>query len=196
MIGTNKDESTLLSLKKVGLTPRNAEQMQPYLANIAPEPRKNLVATYKEYPNRNGVMEMTTDGVFTMPSIRVCELQSAFASTYMYHFEWYSGAMRLVKLKSCHGAELPFVFGTLDKKPGKYFAIGSNKKKNWALSKQIQLSWSNFARYGNPDPTGQSSWTKYTTDQRSTMIFDKTLRAFTDPDSQHRIAWTGLSIFK
>lgn len=196
MIGTNKDESTLLALKKVGLTPRNAEQLKPYLNNIAPEPRKNLVATYKEYPARNGVMEMTTDGVFTMPSIRVCEMQSAFASTYMYHFEWYSGAMKLVKLKSCHGAELPFVFGTLNKKPGKFFAIGSRKKYNWALSRKIQDSWVNFARYGNPDPTGRSAWTKYNSDSRSTMIFDKTSRAFTDPDSQHRIAWTGLSIFQ
>jgi para-nitrobenzyl esterase len=196
MIGTNKDEATLLSLKKVGLTPRNAEELQPYLNNIAPEPRKNLVATYKEYPSRNGVMEMTTDGVFTMPSIRVCEMQSAFASTYMYHFEWYSGAMKLVKLKSCHGAELPFVFGTLDRKPGKYFAIGSRKKYNWALSKKIQESWVNFARYGNPDPSGVSAWTKYNSNQRSTMIFDKESKTLLDPDGQHRIAWTGLSIFK
>jgi para-nitrobenzyl esterase len=196
MIGTNKDESTLLALKKVGLTPRNAEQLEPYLNNIAPEPRKNLVATYKEYPNRNGVMEMTTDGVFTMPSIRVCEMQSTYAATYMYHFEWSSGAMNLVRLRSCHGAELPFVFGTLDKKPGKYFAIGSRKKYNWALSKNIQQSWVNFARYGNPDPTGQSAWGKYSSTGRSTMIFDKNSHSFTDPDSQHRIAWTGLSIYK
>jgi para-nitrobenzyl esterase len=196
MIGTNKDEATLLALKKVGLTPRNAEQLQPYLANIAPGPRQNLVAKYKNYPNRNGVMEMTTDGVFTMPSIRLCEMQSAFASTYMYHFEWYSGAMKLVRLKACHGAELPFVFGTLNKSPGKYFALGSRKKYDWALSRRIQQSWVNFARYGNPDPSGQSDWGKYSANGRSTMIFDKTSRASTDPDSEHRIAWTGLSIFK
>ena len=196
MIGTNKDEATLLSLKRVGLTPRNATELQPYLANMTPDARKNLIATYKHYPHKSSVDAMTTDGVFAMPSIRVSEMQTQFASTYMYRFDWSSAALNLVGLKACHGAELPFVFGTLDKSPGKYFTIMSNKKRNWRLSKQIQQSWVNFARYGNPDPKGQSAWGIYNTTGRTTMIFDKVTHMSTDPKSEQRIAWTGLSIFK
>ena len=196
MIGTNKDEATLLSLKRVGLTPRNATELQPYLANMTPIARQNLIATYKHYPHKSGVNAMTTDGVFAMPSIRVSEMQTQFASTYMYRFDWSSAALNLVGLKACHGAELPFVFGTLDKSPGKYFTIMSNKKRNWRLSNQIQQSWVNFARYGNPDPNGQSAWAKYNTTGRTTMIFDKVTHMSADPKSEQRIAWTGLSIFK
>ena len=196
MIGTNKDEATLLSLKKVGLTPRNATELQPYLANMTPIARQNLIATYKHYPHKSGVNAMTTDGVFAMPSIRVGEMQAQFASTYMYRFDWSSVALNLVGLKACLGAELQFVFGTLNKSPGKYFTIMSNKKRNWQLSKQIQQSWVNFARYGNPDPNGQKSWGKYNTTGRTTMIFDKLTHMSADPKSEQRIAWTGLSIFK
>lgn len=196
MIGTNKDEATLLSLKRVGLTPRNEAELRPYLANIPPGARKDLIATYKHYPHRSGVNAMTTDGVFAMPSIRVSEMQTQFASTYMYRFDWSSFTMDLVGLRACHGAELPFVFGTLDKSPGKYFTALSNKKRIWQLSKQIQQSWVNFARYGNPDPSGQKAWAKYNTTGRNTMIFDKVTHLSTDPKSVQRIAWTGLSIFK
>jgi len=196
MIGTNKDEATLLSLKKIGLTPRNAVELKPYLAGMTSDARKNLIATYKHYPHKTGINAMTTDGVFAMPAIRLSEMQTQFASTYMYRFDWSSFALDLVGLKACHGAELPFVFGTLDKSPGKYFTIMSNKKRNWRLSKQIQQSWVNFARYGNPDPGGQKAWGKYNSTGRTTMIFDKVTHMSTDPKSIQRIAWTGLSIFK
>ena len=196
MIGTNKDESTLLALKQVGLTPRNVDQLQPYLANIEPGRRAKLITMYKHYPRKRGVMDMTTDGIFAMPSIRVSELQTKYATTYMYRFDWASWGMKLVGLRACHGAELPFVFGTLDKSPGKYFAILSNKKINWRLSRLVQQSWANFARYGNPDPSGQKGWSKYDPTQRSTMIFNKKSQPAADPKSEQRIAWTGLSIFK
>jgi len=196
MIGTNKDEATLLSMKRIGLTPRNARELKPYLANMTPDARKNLIASYKHYPHKSGVIAMATDGVFAMPSIRVSESQARFAPTYMYRFDWATFALRLVGLNACHGAELPYVFGTLDKSPGKYFAIMSNKKRNWALSRQIQRDWVNFARYGNPNPAGQTAWGKYNATGRATMIFDKVPHPSSDPRSEQRIAWSGLSIFK
>jgi para-nitrobenzyl esterase len=196
MIGTNKDEATLLALKRVGITPKNAEELQPYLANIPPAPRANLVTKYRHYPHRKGVMDMTTDGVFAIPSIRLSEVQARYAHTYMYRFDWSSWGMNMVGLRACHGAELPFVFGTIDKKPGKYFVILSNKKVDWSLSQLIQQNWVNFARYGNPDPTGQEGWSAYDPTRRSTMIFNKKSKPAADPNSQQRIAWTGLSIFK
>jgi para-nitrobenzyl esterase len=195
LIGTNKDEATLLAIKRVGITPRTAEELQPYLANIEPMARKKLIATYRNFPHKKGVMAMTTDGIFAMPSIRAAALQSRFAPTYMYRFDWSSFALKLVGLRACHGAELPFVFGTLDKSPGKYFTILSNKKRNWRLSRQIQQDWAHFARYGNPDPSGQAGWSTYNPNARTTMIFDKESHTASDPKTEQRVAWDGLSIF-
>ena len=196
MIGTNKDEATLLALKRIGLAPRNAVQLAPYLANIEVGARKLLVATYKRYPRKSGILEMTTDGIFVMPSIRCTEMQTSYASTYMYRFDWSSPLLRMVGLRSCHGLELPFVFGTLDEGPGRFFTVGASRKAVHRISQQMQLSWVNFARYGNPDPSGKNEWGKYTCAERSTMIFDTKSHIAADPADMHRKAWTGLTIFK
>jgi para-nitrobenzyl esterase len=196
MIGTNKDEATLLALKRVGITPKNVNELAPYLANIEPGARKKLIATYKRYPHRNGIMAMTTDGIFAMPSIRVSELQAPFAPTYMYRFDWSSFPLRLLGLRACHGLELPFVFGNIEHGPGKLITTLANKKVVRRLSASMQLSWVNFARYGNPDPKGQAAWATYNQTGRPTMIFDRTTHLSGDPKSEQRIAWTGLSIFK
>jgi para-nitrobenzyl esterase len=195
MIGTNKDEATLLAIRRIGITPRNSEELAPYLANMTPESRKNLTATYKHYPHKAGVMEMTTDGIFAIPSIRFSEMQTAYAPTYMYRFDWSSPLLKMVGLKACHGLELPFVFGTLDKGPGKLFAIGASRKVIHRISKQMQTSWVNFARYGNPNPTGKSEWEKYNATNRYTMIFDSKSHIAVDPCEVERKAWTGLTIF-
>jgi para-nitrobenzyl esterase len=196
LIGTNKDEATLLSIKRIGITPRNSEELQPYLANMTPAARKNLISTYKHYPHRRGVMAMTTDGVFAMPSIELSELQAPYAPTYMYRFDWSSFPLKLVGLSACHGLELPFVFGTTDHGPGRLFTVLSNRKVIHRISHDMQQSWVNFARYGNPNPSGQTTWSTYKKDGRTTMIFDKVSHPSLDPKSEQRIAWTGLSIFK
>ncbi|MCW3125360.1 MAG: hypothetical protein JWO03_1018 [Bacteroidetes bacterium] len=196
MIGTNKDEATLLAIKRIGITPKNALGLQPYLANIELESRNKLIATYRHYPHKRGVMDMTTDGIFVMPSIRCCELQNTYASTYMYRFDWSSPLLKMVGLRACHGLELPFVFGTLDKGPGKLFTIGANRKAVHRISQQMQQSWANFARYGNPNSTGQNVWGKYNTSGRYTMIFDKKSHVDNDPADVQRKAWADWSIFK
>jgi para-nitrobenzyl esterase len=196
MIGTNKDEATLLALKRIGITPKDANGLAPYLANIETGARKQLVGTYKNYPHRHGVMDMTTDGIFVMPCIKFCETQTTYSATYMYRFDWSSPLLKMVGLRACHGLELPFVFGTLDKGPGKLFTIGANRKTIHRISQQMQQSWVNFARYGNPNPAEQTTWGKYNSSGRYTMIFDKKSYVSNDPADIHRKAWTGLSIFK
>ena len=196
MIGTNKDEATFLSLKKIGVTPRNAHELAPYLANVEVEARQKLVKAYKKYPHRSGVMDMTTDGVFVMPCIRFTEEQNKFASTYMYRFQWSSPLLRMTGLRSCHGLEMPFVFGNMDHGLGKFFTLGANKKTLRRISSQMQQSWLNFARYGNPAGEGKGDWVKYDPSNRYTMIFDKKSQVVSDPSDYYRKIWADYSIFK
>ena len=194
MIGTNKDEATILAIKRIGVTPKNAAALQPYLDNMEPEARNRILTTYKRYPRKRGIMDLTSDGIFVMPSIRFSESQGNFASTYMYRFDWSSPLLRMVGLRACHGVELPFVFGNFDKGIGKWLTAGANKKTVHRISGQVQQRWVNFARYGNPD--SNSEWKKYNPDGRYTMIFDKKTYLSSDPSGLQRKAWQGLSIFK
>jgi carboxylesterase type B len=48
--------------------------------------------------------------LFRIPAIKMAEIQSRFAETWMYYFTWPSA---VPGLSACHAIELPFVFNTL-----------------------------------------------------------------------------------
>lgn len=71
--------------------------------------------------------------------------REAGASVYLYNFEGQGDA--------AHGAEIPYVFGTLS----------SASAAESALSTQIQSYWTNYARTGDPDDGSEPTWPAFTT---------------------------------
>ena len=196
LIGTNKNEANLFAMKKLNMLPITEEQMKPYLNRFSPAMQKQITSAYKDYPSRDGILELLTDGIFTMPSVKFAELQSAQANTYMYRFDWTSKPLTWVGLKSCHGLEIPFVFNTFNTKMGKKILFLSNNKKIHQISDQMQQAWVNFARTGNPNAAGKEDWKKYEPDTRTTLIYDKKGYICQDPKSTQRQAWADLNIFE
>ncbi len=196
LIGTNKDEANLFAMKKLKIVPVNEEELKPYLAKLKPEEKKQLIEAYKDYPSRNSILELITDGIFTMPSIKFAELQSAHANTYMYRFDWASKPIKAVGLSACHGLEIPFVFGTFKTKLGKKVLLFSDHRRIRELSGQIQRAWINFARTGDPDTRNFTDWKKYDPTVRCTLIFDKKNYCATDPKPEKRKAWGDLNFLE
>ena len=196
LIGTNKNEANLFAMKKLKMAPVNEEQLKPYLTRFKPAEQKRLVAAYKNYPSKAGILELITDGIFTMPSIKFAELQSAQANIYMYRFDWTSQPLKWVGLRACHGLEIPFVFNTFNTKLGKKILLLSNNKRIHQISDEMQLAWINFARTGNPNMAGKDDWKKYEPALRTTLIYDKKNYTCQDPKSTQRQAWGDLNIFE
>jgi para-nitrobenzyl esterase len=196
LIGTNKNEANLFAMKKLNMAPTTADQLAPYIKHIPADKKTALFNTYKDYPSRDGILDLITDGLFAMPAIQLAGYQCEYASTYMYRFDWCSKPLKTVGLKACHGLELPFVFGTFHTNLGKKVLLFANKKRIHNLSDQIQTAWLNFAHTGNPNAAGNETWKKYKDTDRSTMIFDKQTLLQNDPGSQQRKAWTGVNIFQ
>eukprot|EP00010_Vexillifera_abyssalis_P007155 CAMPEP_0201545554 /NCGR_PEP_ID=MMETSP0173_2-20130828/2027_1 /ASSEMBLY_ACC=CAM_ASM_000268 /TAXON_ID=218659 /ORGANISM="Vexillifera sp., Strain DIVA3 564/2" /LENGTH=501 /DNA_ID=CAMNT_0047953969 /DNA_START=258 /DNA_END=1763 /DNA_ORIENTATION=- len=77
---------------------------------------------------------------------------------------------------SCHGSELPFVFGVLGLWP-QQFGWGPGEKD---LSQQTQYYWTNFAKTGNPNSPGDGhpgpeiKWEQYTSSNDANLIFQTT----------------------
>jgi para-nitrobenzyl esterase len=113
----------------------------------------------------------------------------------MYRFEWSSFLLNVAGLKSFHGLEIPFVFGNTDGRVGKLLRVLATKRLIKRLSGEMQQAWINFARYGNPNGTGNEVWKKYDLTDRPTMIFDKKSRIHNDPDGKQRLAWEGVSYY-
>lgn len=123
-----------------------------------------------------------TDREFRIPSLRTTEAQAAHsAATYSYLFTWPSPAPGI---GSCHGVDLPFVFGTLDSKGAAAFA-GSGPAVE-TLATRVQDAWLSFARTGDP------GWPAYDLTTRPTMLFGETCEVTADPMSAERAAWDAL----
>lgn len=196
LIGTNKNEANLFAISRIKLVPANEEQLKPYVAKFDSIQVKQLIAAYKNYPSKNGILEMVTDGIFAMPSIKFAEYQSSLANTYMYRFDWTSEPLKWLNLRACHGLEIPFVFNTFNSKLGKKILFLSNKRKIHQLSAKVQQAWVNFAKTGNPNMPGNNDWKKYDPTGRTTLIYDKKCYNCQDPKSAQRLAWGNLNFFE
>ena len=72
--------------------------------------------------------------------------------------------------KPCHGAELPYVFGTPSEWGESFTPDGLN------LSRQVQTYWGNFAQSSDPNDgsvgTGQfANWLRYNNQTQAQLIF-------------------------
>lgn len=198
LIGTNLNESSIFASKQLHMMPRDAKGFEDYFATVSPDTamRRRVTRSYPAYPSKQAVLNILTDAVFRIPSIRLAECQLTHAPVYMYRFEWTSAALNMIGLRSFHGLEIPFVFGTIDEGKGKLLKIIASKKLRYRLIDQMQSAWINFAKYGDPNGVDEKKprldWQPYTTAERHTMIFNNYTHQVKDPDGKQREAWEGV----
>jgi para-nitrobenzyl esterase len=105
------------------------------------------------------------------------------APVYKYYFTWQS-PVRDGKLKSYHCIDIPFAFNNVDVAAS---MTGAGQDR-YALASQVSGAFANFARTGNPNHDGIPAWPAFDTDRRATLIFDREVRAATDPHGEERRA--------
>jgi para-nitrobenzyl esterase len=88
------------------------------------------------------------------------------------------------RLGSCHGVEIPFVFGTLDE-PRSAQLIGDTPAAR-QLSERMMDAWLSFARSGDP------GWPAYDGVSRATLVLGPECAVESDPFGDERRVWDGL----
>jgi len=84
--------------------------------------------------------------------------QSAESPVYRYRFDLPSPPSKFHPERAAfHSAEIEYVFGTLDTRPGAKW-----RRSDRILSAQIMGYWTNFAKTGNPNGAGLPPWPRYT----------------------------------
>jgi para-nitrobenzyl esterase len=179
LIGTNRDELTLFALGRPELLGMDEAGTRRWVSHAAPDvPTEELMEAYREARSVRGepldpsalMVAIGSDGVFRWPSLQVAAAQQALGGpTFVYLFEWESPAFGGL-LGSCHGLELPFVFGVAHVPVVQLFTgVGTEVE---ALSSQMQQAWLSFARYGDPaQGTSGEHWPAWDPRKRSTMVF-------------------------
>ncbi|MCL4686839.1 carboxylesterase family protein [Myxococcota bacterium] len=129
-------------------------------------------------------LALQTDRVFRIPALRLLEAQLRHQPRcFAYLFTWAAAALD-GKLGSCHAAEVPFVFGTLDE-PRSAQLIGDTPAAR-RLSERIMDAWLAFARHGDP------GWPAYDDPTRATMVLGRDGGVASDPLGAERRVWEGL----
>jgi para-nitrobenzyl esterase len=212
IIGTNHDEASLFKLMKSPLMPITASSVhamftailddRPELATAGAEGTPGTVpvtgtggleerieAAYPRFPKHSTPAELSRDAGFRMPSIWLAAAHSRVAPTRMYRFDHAPAMLRLLGIGATHGAEIAYVFGTLNiAKKDPSFDLGGLKAARH-LSAEMQGRWAAFARNGVPDPEGLLAWPLYDEETRSTLLFDDLGTVAHDPDPEIRTAW-------
>lgn len=170
--GFNHDEATLFT-RSVQVT--TEAQLVQELERLVPGHGAQVAALYPrgstETPTvRDAYQAAFTDVVFWCPTrTQLRELGARGTSTYSYRFDFVTPLQRLSGLGAMHGAELPFVFGTLD---------ASAPAAQQRLSTRMRQQWSRFATTGVPDtawPTHPSASFRFDT-VPSTMAVPSAMR--------------------
>lgn len=158
-----------------------------------------VVDTYRRAREKRGdstdpfeiLSAMRSDLIFRIPCAQVLDAHASHTDdAYSYLFTWESKAFE-GQLGACHGLEIPFVFGRVDRAE---MFTGPTDDIDLALSDKIQDAWLAFARTGNPSHPELGEWSKYEPDRRATMVFDRESRVEDGPRDEERFAWEAAQV--
>jgi para-nitrobenzyl esterase len=192
LLGTNRDEIQYwATIENLPLESKPEALLEKQVSSIAGSRTKDIIQIYRHANSNYGdsVIQLETDLLFRMTSIRMAEAVSVTQPTYLYLFT-YRSTSPVVKYESAHSMELPFVFGVTDQLDAIAFT-GRDPHRD-ALSEQIQQAWISFARTGDPNHPGLPLWPKYDTASRATMELGIRSRVVNDPEGAQRAAWNGI----
>lgn len=199
IIGTNKDEATLLLLGDQALPSLDWDRLYRRVQAIVGDAAGPLIAAYQKTRPQASPADIFTaisSDQMRIQSVRLAERKAAqgAAPAYMYLFTWETPRLD-GRLKSCHALEIAFVFDNL------FYGRGLNGESPEIrpLADRMSEAWLSFAREGVPASLGAinrplPAWPAYTADQRTTMIFDLASRVENDPFAEERHAWDGVHI--
>jgi para-nitrobenzyl esterase len=129
--------------------------------------------------------QIFTDSGFRRSAYAQGELKAALgrAPAYMYLWEWPSPGFN-GKFGAVHGIDVSASFYNV-RDP----IVGVGSKEGSMMCKRLATTWCTFAATGDPNNAEIPHWPAYDATNRSTMIFDTTMRVENDPRGDMRRFW-------
>ncbi|MEO8662159.1 MAG: carboxylesterase family protein [Bryobacteraceae bacterium] len=183
IIGNDKDESTLFSMKDEELYSLDQATLRARVvkSGIAEADVDSLLGLYRrDHPSDTPTdiwFRLSTDRGARRNATRQAELkvEQGKANVFMYYCQWNTPiADGKKKVQAFHTSDLPLTMRLV------------LYPESEQLSRQLSGAWAAFARTGNPSQKGLA-WPAYTLAKRETLVFDgKKSEAVNDPDKDER----------
>ena len=195
MLGTTRDECALFTTADYGSPDVDSERVAHRLAALVGPAGHDIVEAYHQarlgrgepVTGRDLWTAVTTDYVFRLPLQALAAAHAKYQQqTYSYLFTWESPFLNGM-FGSCHGLEIPFVFGTVQDAPVQAFT-GAGPRAD-VLTEKMQHAWIAFARDGDPSCDEVGTWPGYDAVRRPTMVFGPDGGVEDDPRRSERLVW-------
>ncbi|MDQ2811990.1 MAG: carboxylesterase/lipase family protein [Actinomycetota bacterium] len=186
LVGSNRDEARLFLVAAATIDLID----EPTLAAVAgayglsPDDLAVYRANRPDASPGDLLAAVISDWFFRVPAIRVAEARaSAGASgTWMYRFDRPEPPDNH-RLGACHGAEIPFVFGTVELDELRP-RLGEAPEQ--AVADQVHQVWVNFITRGDP------GWPAYDPARRTTALLTERIETADDPAGDERARWDAI----
>jgi para-nitrobenzyl esterase len=195
LVGTTRDECALFMVAEALDDSLGEARVAGRLARLVGPAAWEIVDAYREARAGRGEpvtgyhlwTAVTTDYVFRLPLHALAAAHAKFQpQTYCYIFTWESPFLG-GRFGSCHGLEIPFVFGTVRDPDVQTYTGGGEAAER--LTEQMQRAWLAFARDGDPSDDGLGEWVPYDTARRPTMVLGPDGEMHDDPYRPERLVW-------
>lgn len=177
--GHNRDEYRLFTATgRLGRT-RAGEPLRVFAPGLEQGYRDAYPAAHAE-----SLDELAqSDWVFRMPSLRLADAHAAGGGrAHTYELTWPSPVMDGA-LGSCHGLDVPLVFGNLDSGMGRFLLGEGAAPEAAAVSADFRRAWTGFAAGDGP------GWEPYEPGARLTRLFDVRPSVVPYPEEASRRLW-------
>ncbi|RAV32694.1 carboxylesterase/lipase family protein [Corynebacterium heidelbergense] len=178
LIGTNSDELSAAQVLFVSRRER-ARVARTALRLHDPEGADAVERAYGDVGRRDAFARMLADAIFWAQSVRLAELHTAVAPTWMYRFDYAPQALRRLGVGAMHAMELAALFGDARASKARML-LGAEMD---AVTHHMQAAWGAFVWGKDP------GWLRYTRTTRATRILEVHPRTEFDPRSEYRRAW-------
>jgi para-nitrobenzyl esterase len=196
LIGTTRDEAALyialdpssIELEPDGVVRRLGRLVSHDAAHgVVDAYLEARTARHEPVTGRDLWTAVVSDYVFRLPSVHLAERYAAHgAAAYSYLFSWESPFLGGA-FGSCHGLDVPFVFGSVANPAVHPFTGGGEDA--FALSMRMRHAWLAFARTGDPSCDAVGDWPRYDPGKRATMVFGRDAGLEDDPRGPERAVW-------
>ena len=133
------------------------------------------------------------DRAFVVDMVKCADVQSAFASTYVYRFDYAPLLPELLMLGAAHSTEISTALATNDHP----FWLLTPSARRKELTQSMHGAWLNFVKSGNPNGPGITpTWPQYDPERRLTYIFDQSNSVESNPHNRVYEVWKDIQLYQ
>ena len=178
LAGFNAGETRSLRML-VPPKPATAQDYEERIAAAYGDDAARFLTIYPSGDLEESMLGAVRDALYGWTAQRLAVKQRARgAPAYLYLFDHDYPAASELGLRAFHGAELPFMFGTIWQTADNWPRIPRTADQR-ALSDAMVQYWASFARSGRPVAEGQADWPAFG-EAENVMVFDEQPRVVRD----------------